>query len=374
MGSAGVVALPMSKLFKQYGADAMSYALVLTSLFQVLFGYMKVGENADIVTESVNVGFMNALGIFIAKNQISSFRSYGLSSISLLPSLSMAILTIILIQSFTNMPNLASKVPPPLLAIICVTLLSKALRLPLRTLSCLTQGSRGILGSFNFLPHLAALKSIVWSKGKIYAVVSTAFAAAIVSIIATIITHDVIQNLHKSKVSSTKSKVSNLETRDDPQKEAGYDKNRLMVGMGIANLVAASIGSFGGCGLIPNTMLNLKNGGISSISTYAYGITMASFGCILSPLLNAIPMAALNGLMLIVAWNVIEWKRSKKIVIESKQSIQKKFDLFSMITTTYLSVKVDMGIGILAGMLISKLPSLFKSEKMKNFVNNVSQN
>jgi SulP family sulfate permease len=144
-------------------------------------------------------------------------------------------------------------------------------------------------------------------------------------------------------------------------KAAQYEKNdndRAVLGMGLGNLVAALFGGFGGCGLIPNTLLNASSGGVGYASGFAYAIfsALAVVGC--APLLGKLPMAALAGLMVTVAGNTLQWKESAELLLHAPRGVQPVMDLLAMLATTALCFKVDMGLGVAVGVLLAKLPAI----------------
>lgn len=136
------------------------------------------------------------------------------------------------------------------------------------------------------------------------------------------------------------------------------DYDRAVRGMGLGNLVAAMFGGFGGCGLIPNTLLNGSSGGEGYASGYAYAVFMALAVVFASPLLGKMPMAALAGLMLTVAGNTLQWKESSELLMHAVRGPQQVMDLLAMVATTYLCFKVDMGLGVAVGVLLAKLPTI----------------
>lgn len=136
------------------------------------------------------------------------------------------------------------------------------------------------------------------------------------------------------------------------------DYDRAVRGLGLGNLVAALFGGFGGCGLIPNTLLNGSSGGEGYASGYAYALFMAMAVVFASPLLGKMPMAALAGLMLTVAGNTLQWKESSELLLHATHGPQQVMDLLAMVVTTYLCFKVDMGLGVAAGVLLAKLPTI----------------
>lgn len=146
-------------------------------------------------------------------------------------------------------------------------------------------------------------------------------------------------------------------------KAARYERNdndRAVLGNGLGTLVASLFGGFGGCGLIPNTLLNGSSGGVGYASGFAYAAFSALAVVACAPLLGKMPMAALAGLMFSVAGNTLQWKESAELVLHAPRGLQQTMDLLAMLATTALCFKVDMGLGVAVGVVLAQLPSVLR--------------
>lgn len=338
VGSAGVTALPMASLFSSLGPAYMSASLLLASAMESLFGLARLSKFADVITMPVIAGFLNALAIFIGKSQLKVFKAAGghwLAGTPLTSSLSLAALTAALIYGLVPYRNII-KVPPQLIAITVSTLLAQFLHLPVKLLG--EQAGKGALvGGLAALPKFNSLPNVPFNLHTLQLIGSTAVGVALVCIVETLLAQRI---------------------KPDQSKD---DSDRAMVGLGVGNLFSALIGGFGGCGLIPNTLLNIGSGGRGNLSSLSYAITMALSVIFCSKALTAIPMAALAGLMSIVAYNTMEWKESFHLLKDTFRSSQAFLDSLAMVVTTYLSFAVDMGLGILVGTLIANLQRIYQS-------------
>jgi SulP family sulfate permease len=135
---------------------------------------------------------------------------------------------------------------------------------------------------------------------------------------------------------------------------------RVIIGLGLGNAASALFGGFGGCGLVPNTLLNGKSGGDGVASSVAYAAFLSGFILFCAPLIGKIPMAAIAGLMLNVALNTFQWESTAKALLAAQQSFQGMWDLLALLATAYVCYTVDMGLGLLIGVLIVKAPMLFR--------------
>jgi len=198
-----------------------------------------------------------------------------------------------------------------------------------------------VVSKFNGFPQ------IVWSWSIFKTLFAAASGVAMVSIIETLLAQRVSCDSYRCI---------------EPDHEIDQP-NRAMIGLGVGNFMSSLFGGFGGCGLIPNTLLNNSSGGRGYVSGYAYSICTALAVLLFSPLLGKIPMAALAGLMFTVAANTGEWNESWHLLRHATLSAQSMCDCIAMLVTTYMAFQIDMGLGIAAGVGITKLPAMTNAVK-----------
>merc|ERR1719201_2287416 len=100
--------------------------------------------------------------------------------------------------------------------------------------------------------------------------------------------------------------------------------SKSVIAMAVGNALSGLIGGFGGCGLIPQTVLNMKSGGGGPLSSAVYAVSMALFVLVFAPLVAQIPQAALAGLMITVAISTIQWDVSLSFLKGAFRSIMPK--------------------------------------------------
>ncbi|KAJ1431271.1 sulfate transporter family-domain-containing protein [Ochromonadaceae sp. CCMP2298] len=360
-GAAGVIALPMAKLVNQLGLPYMSAAVVLSALLQIAFGAARLSRLMDVVTPPVIAGFMNALGFFLLQTQLKIFCPAGvwLPLPILLPSIATAAFCAATTQLLPRIGT--SPIPPSLVGLVGSSLLAVALGFPIKTLADTVGGSK-FVGGLAALPSFTGLPDVPFSSATLGLIASTAVGTAVICIVETLLAQRISLQKYRSQ-SPTGIYEKN-------------DYNKAALGMGFGNLVASLFGGFGGCGLIPNTLLCGASGGVGYASGFSYALCTAAAVVCASPLLGRMPMAALAGVMLTVGVKTIEWGESVRIlrgavgweggaggeVSESTDigpdRLQQLADLLSMLTSTFLCYRVDMGVGVAVGVLIAKLPFL----------------
>jgi hypothetical protein len=162
------------------------------------------------------------------------------------------------------------------------------------------------------------------------------------------------------------------------------------------NAMSALVGGFGGCGLIPNTLLNGKSGGEGYASSYSFALFLSIFIIFFAPIIGAIPTSALGGLMINVAFNTFDWKQTYHLIKDAfrigggdssnhshsnsndnvsiahdnddnnrKSKLQPMFDLLAMLSSMAICYKIDMGLGTLVGVVFTKMPGVIHSMQKK---------
>lgn len=333
----------MAKIYMQYGPAYMAVALMIASAMEGLFGVLRLSHWADIVTEPVITGFLNAMAIFIVKSQLKVFQSSKgvlLAGHALTSSLVLSGFTASAIVGLSKYRR-QIKIPPQLLAIILSTVAAIFFQLPIKSLADFA-GRADFVGGLASLPKFNGFPQIVWSWSILKTLFAAASGVAMVSIIETLLAQRISRDSYRCI---------------EPDHEVDQP-NRTIIGLGVGNFMSSMFGGFGGCGLIPNTLLNNSSGGRGYISGYAYSICTAIAVLLFSPLLGKIPMAALSGLMFTVAANTGEWSESWHLLRHAPFSAQSFCDCLAMLVTTYMAFQIDMGLGIAAGVGITKLPAM----------------
>ncbi len=325
-GSAGAMALVLASLVKSHGVEYMLAATVLTGILQVVMGFFKVGNLMKFIPKPVMIGFVNALGILMFTSQLEHFKDGPIL-------VALAVLGVAIIYL---LPKLNEKVPAPIVAIAIITIISVVFNLDLKVL--------GDMGNItNSLPRFL-VPDIPFNFETLEIIFPYAFSLAIVGIVETLLTAQLID-----------------EVTDTPS-----DKNRESVGQGLGNIVVGFFGGIAGCGMIGQSVLNLKYGGRGRLSTLTAGTSMFLIIILLNKVVVAIPVVAFASVMIVVASATFNWtsiKRLRKVP---------KSDTFVMLSTVIvvlvtgnLAYGVVLGV-ILSGMLFASKMSEIEVEKQVN--------
>lgn len=347
-GTAAVVIVPLSTLTVTHGVEYMQLCIILSAIMQGLFGIFNLAKTADLVSEEVLSGFLNGMGFILLFSQAKIFKAAKAAG-ALVPAVAMASLCFSIVQL---LPLITKAVPSSLVGLVVSTGLGMMLKLPLATLeSTAPVGTfSGGLASLPKLTDFGQLRSMATSSSAIKLVMPAAISIMIIALVETLLAGKVVDDMTGKK--------------DDKV----YDvPKRSVLAMSTGNLASAFLGGFGGCGLIPQTVLNLKSGGGGPFSSISYALAMASFVLFFAPLVGKISEAALAGIMITVAYDTVAWGpslKSMKAVMTNEGGagtrVQRLIDLFALGLSSYICYFDNLAIGIISGVVAQRgLHSIF---------------
>ncbi|MGE7956196.1 SulP family inorganic anion transporter [Pseudomonas sp. NPDC089530] len=317
-GAAGSMAVVIVALVVQHGVPYLLATVLLGGLIMIAFGLLRLGKLVRIVPYPVMLGFVNGLAIIIALAQLEHFKAgeSWLSGTSLWLMLGLVALTMAIVHL---LPRLSRVVPPALVAILGVGLLVYLLGLPTRTLGDMAHIAGG-------LPQLV-LPAIPWNLETLGIVAPYAFLMAMVGLLETLLTLNLTDEI--------------TESRGAPDREC--------VALGAANIVSGLFGGMGGCAMIGQTVINLSSGGRGRLSGVVAGVMILLFVLFLSPLIERIPLAALVGVMFVVARQTFAWGSLRVL---HKVPLN---DMLVIVAVTLITVFTDLATAVLCGIVIAAL-------------------
>jgi sulfate permease, SulP family len=307
----GAMALLMITLVKDHGLEYLFAATILTGIIQILFGWLKLGRYMRFVPRSVMVGFVNALAILIFMAQLPQF----IGATWLLYAFVAGGLAIIYV-----LPRLTTAVPSPLVAIVVLTLLSVLAGSGLNTV--------GDMGALPTALPLFALPAVPLSLATLMIILPVALTLAMVGIIESLLTASIVDELT----------------------ETGSDKNRESRGQGIANIVAGCFGGMAGCAMIGQSVINIRSGGRTRLSTLAAGGFLLFFILVLAKWLVLIPMGALVAVMFMVSIGTFDWSS-----LRSMRKAPLGETIVMVVTVATVVLTHDLALGVFAGVVLSAL-------------------
>ncbi|MBK4992654.1 SulP family inorganic anion transporter [Pseudomonas sp. S37] len=315
-GAAGSMAVVIVALVVQHGAQYLLATVLLGGVVMILFGLLRLGKLVRLVPYPVMLGFVNGLAIVIAMAQLEHFKDgeHWLTGASLYLMIGLVALTMAVVYV---LPKLTRAVPPALVAILGVGLLVYLLGLPTRTLGDMAHIAGGLPG--------LALPDVPWNLDTLKIIAPYAVLMAMVGLLETLLT---------------------LNLTDEITESRGYP-DRECVALGAANMVSGLCGGMGGCAMIGQTVINLSSNGRGRLSGVVAGVMILLFVLFLSPLIERIPLAALVGVMFVVAQQTFAWASLRVL---HKVPVN---DVLAIIAVTVVTVFTDLATAVLFGIVIA---------------------
>ncbi|WP_127140208.1 SulP family inorganic anion transporter [Flagellimonas marinaquae] len=319
-GATGAVAVVIVTLAQQYGVEYVFATVILAGILQLLAGVLRLGKLMRLVPHPVIFGFVNGLAVIIFMSQLSQFQTVDgewLSGSTLYIFLGLVLLTMVVIW---GLPKLTKVIPASLAAILLVFGIVFFLGLDTRTIGDIAS----IQGTFPPF-HIPDLP-ITWETLQI--IFPFAAIMAGVGLIESLLTLNIIDEI--------------TETRGRGNKEA--------VAQGTANILSGLFSGMGGCAMIGQSLINTSNGARARLSGIVAALMLLVFIMFGSSLIEKVPMAALTGLMIMVALGTFEWASLKTF------RRMPKSDVLVMVLVTLVTVFLhNLALAVLVGVIISAL-------------------
>lgn len=271
--AAGSMALVLASLVKSHGVEYMLLATILTGVFQVVFGFLKIGNLLKFIPNSVMIGFVNSLGILMFESQLAHFK--GSFSLIILGAIGIAIIYLL--------PKLTKAIPSPIVAIAVITIIVFAFKMHVTTLGDMGRVTTD-LPKF-LIPH------VPFNLETLKIVLPYSLSLSIVGIVESLLTAQLVDDMTKTS----------------------SDKNQECVGQGLANIVTGFFGGIAGCGMIGQTVANQEYGGRGRLSTLMPGVLMLILVIVFNKFFLNMPVVSLATVMVVVSITTFDFNSIKNM-------------------------------------------------------------
>ncbi|MEI7675805.1 MAG: sulfate permease [Bacteroidales bacterium] len=333
-GPTGAFIVIVYGIVERFGVQGLAIATFMAGIILILMGVFKIGTIIRFIPYPIIIGFTSGIALTIFTTQIKDF--FGLQmdkvpgsfiekwiayahhfyTINFWP-LGIGILTILLI---ILIPRISPKIPSSLIAIVLMTVAAYVLRNNFGIVGIETIGDR-----FQIHAQLPQAQEIGLSFDKMSLLLSAAFTIAILGAIESLLSATVADGVTGDK----------------------HDSNTELIGQGIANVIVPFFGGIPATGAIARTMTNINNGGKTPISGIIHAGVLLLILLFLGDLSKHIPMACLAGILVVVAYNMSEWRTFRSLLRNQKA------DVSVLLTTFFLTVIFDLTIAIEIGLLLA---------------------
>lgn len=320
----GAMALLMVTLVKEHGLQYLLVATLLTGVFQILAGYLKLGSLLRFVSRSVVIGFVNALAILVFMAQLPhlidvTWHVYALTAAGLG-----------IVYLFPFIPKLGSVIPSPLVCVLVVTAFAIVMGWQVNT-----------VGDMGELP--STLPIFLWpdvplNLETLLIVLPYSLGLAAVGLLESLMTATII----------------------DDMTDTSSDKNRECKGQGVANVATGLLGGMAGCAMIGQSVINIKSGGRTRLSTLMAGVYLLVMVVFLSDWIKIIPMAALVAVMIMVSVSTFNWQSVFNIRHYPLSS-----NIVMLVTVAVVVSTHNLALGVFCGVLLA---ALFFANKISHFM------
>lgn len=331
-GATGAIAVVLVALTKSHGVEYIFATVVLAGVIQIVAGLLRLGKFIRLVPHPVMFGFVNGLALVIFLSQLDQFKikdasgtSHWMTGDTLLLMIGLVALTMLIIW---GLPKLTKVIPASLTAILVVSGIVIGFGIETKTVGDIASIQGG------FPPF--HIPSIPFSWESLQIIFPYALIVAGVGLIESLLTLNLIDEI--------------TETRGRGNKEC--------VAQGAANVVTGFFSGMGGCAMIGQSLINISAGARARLSGIVASVMLLVFILFGSPIIEQLPMAALTGLMIMVAIGTFEWASLKTFGKMPKSDV-----LVIVIVALITVVLHNLALAVLSGVVIAALVFAWENAK-----------
>ncbi len=339
-GPTGAFVVVVAGIVAAHGVDGLFMCTVMAGVLLVIMGITGLGTAVKFIPRPVVIGFTNGIAVLIASTQVKDFfglqldkvpgvfwlrmealaRSFHTLSFEATALAVFTLLTLIICRS------LSPRIPGPIVALVLATSAVYFFKLPVETIGTKFGGIPA------GLPHLQVPE---FRTDLIHGLLGPAFTVAMLG---------AIESLMSAVVSD---RMSN--DRHNPNVE--------LMAQGVANVFSPMFGGLPATGAIARTATNIRSGAQTPVAGIIHALTLLCILLFAAPLVSYVPMAALAGILMIVAYNMGEWREIPQLLKLTKTDISIWLVTFALTVFADLTVAVEAGMILAALLFISRVAS-----------------
>lgn len=320
-------------IIQQHGLDGLITAVIMAGVMLVIMGLLKFGSLIKFIPKTITVGFTAGIALTLMSTQLKDFLGLQIAEVpsEFIPkwesyfahintvSLWSVAIGALCIAIIVLWPKINKTIPGSMIALIVATLLVKFLNIPIDTI-----GSRfSDISSSVPVPVMPSFSIATINKLFVPAV-TIAILGALESLLSAVVADEMVGDTH--------------------------DSNMELVAQGLANIASGLFGGIPATGAIARTASNVKSGGRSPIAGMVHAVTLLVTMLVLMPLAKMIPMTALSAILIVVAYNMSEWRAFKALLKAPKSDVAVLVITFGC--TVIFDLVVAIGFGMVATMAL----------------------
>jgi SulP family sulfate permease len=339
-GPTGAFVVVVAGIVTVHGVDGLFMCTVMAGVLLVIMGVTGLGTGVKYIPRPVVIGFTNGIAVLIASTQVKDFFGLHLDKVPgvfwlriealardfhtlSFEATALAVFTLLVLIICRS---LSARIPGPIVALLLATCAVYFFKLPVETIGTKFGGIPAGLPHMH-IPH--------FRTDLIHGLLGPAFTVAMLG---------AIESLMSAVVSD---RMSN--DRHNPNVE--------LIGQGVANIFSPMFGGLPATGAIARTATNIRSGAQSPVAGIIHALTLLCILLFAAPLVSYVPMAALAGILMIVAYNMGEWREIPQLLKLTKTDISIWLVTFALTVFADLTVAVEAGMILAALLFISRVAS-----------------
>ena len=331
-GPTGAFVVVVAGIVAVHGVDGLFMCTVMAGVLLVIMGATGLGTAVKFIPRPVVIGFTNGIAVLIASTQVKDFFGLHLDKVPGVfwlrvealagnfhtISFEATALAIFTLLTLIICRGLSSRIPGPIVALLLVTCAVYFFHIPVATI-----GTRfgGIPGG---LPHLQIPR---FRTDLIHGLLGPAFTVAMLGAIESLMSAVVADRMSGDR----------------------HNPNVELIGQGVANVFSPLFGGLPATGAIARTATNIRSGAQTPVAGMIHALTLLCILLFAAPLVSYVPMAALAGILMVVAYNMGEWREIPQLLKLTKT------DISIWLVTFALTVFADLTVAVEAGMILAAL-------------------
>lgn len=331
-GPTGAFMVIVFGIIAQYGLKGLIISTIMAGVFLILMGLLKIGNLIKFIPYPITTGFTAGIAVTIFTTQLKDFFGFTIENVPAeflgkveayfanfgtlhMQSLILGTISLVVIILW---PKINKKVPGSLIAIIVATLIAKLFNMDVATI-----GSKyGEISSAFPKPSIPSV-----SFGELAGLIRPAFTIALLggieSLLSAVVADGIIGSKHRS--------------------------NMELVAQGAANIASGIFGGIPATGAIARTVANIKNGGRTPVAGMVHSVVLLLIMLIFMPMAKMIPLCTLAAILMVVAYNMSEWRTFVGLLKSPKS------DIFVLLVTFTLTVLIDLVVAIEVGIVLASI-------------------
>jgi sulfate permease, SulP family len=339
-GPTGAFVVVVAGIIAVHGVDGLFMCTVMAGVLLVIMGLTGLGTAVKFIPRPVVIGFTNGIAVLIASTQVKDFfglhldkvpgvfwlRMEALAGSFHTLSFEATALAVFTLLTLIICRGVSARIPGPIVALILATAAVYFFKLPVETI-----GTR-FGGIPSGLPHLQIPK---FRTDLIHGLLGPAFTVAMLGAIESLMSAVVADRMSNDR----------------------HNPNVELMAQGVANVFSPMFGGLPATGAIARTATNIRSGAQSPVAGMIHALTLLCILLFAAPLVSFVPMAALAGILMVVAYNMGEWREIPQLLKLTKTDISIWLVTFALTVFADLTVAVEAGMILAALLFISRVAS-----------------